>query len=29
MYEARLVNRANGEYKGFPLLPDEWPQDER
>ncbi len=25
VYEARLVNRGNGEYKGYPLGADEWP----
>lgn len=25
VYEARLVNRGKGEYKGYPLGPDEWP----
>lgn len=24
-YEARLVNRELGQYKGYPLSPDEWP----
>ena len=24
VFEARLVNRGNGEYKGYPLDPDEW-----
>jgi hypothetical protein len=24
-YEGRLVNRTTGEYKGFPLIPEEWP----
>lgn len=23
-YEARLVNRGLGQYKGYPLHPDEW-----
>jgi hypothetical protein len=27
MYEARLVNSGSGEYKGYPLNPDEWPID--
>lgn len=27
VYEARLVNRAQGTYKGYGLLPDEWPKD--
>lgn len=26
VYEARLVNRAKGEYKGYPLEPDETPR---
>jgi hypothetical protein len=26
VYEARLVNRGNGEYKGYPLAFDEWPE---
>ena len=26
VYEARLVNRGNGEYKGYPLLREEWPR---
>ena len=25
VFEARLVNRAAGSYKGYPLYPDEWP----
>lgn len=25
VYEGRLVNRTQGEYKGFPLEPAEWP----
>lgn len=25
VYEARLVNSGNGEYKGFELMRDEWP----
>lgn len=25
VYEARLVNRGNGEYKGYPLTRAEWP----
>lgn len=24
-YEARLTNRERGQYKGYPLNPDEWP----
>ncbi len=26
VYEARLVNRMAGTYKGYGLLPDEWPK---
>ncbi len=26
VFEARLVNLGTGEYKGYPLNPDEWPQ---
>ncbi len=26
VYEARLVNRGSGEYKGYPLNDDEWPR---
>lgn len=26
MYEARLVNRTSGEYKGYPLRKNEWPE---
>lgn len=26
IYEARLVNRTNGEYKGYPLNKTEWPE---
>ncbi|HET6384766.1 MAG TPA: hypothetical protein VFJ58_15345 [Armatimonadota bacterium] len=26
VYEARLVNRTKGEYKGWALSPDEWPR---
>ena len=26
VYEARLVNEANGEYKGYMLNRDEWPE---
>ncbi len=26
VYEGRLVNRGNGEYKGYPLSDDEWPE---
>lgn len=26
VYEARLVNRGTGEYKGYPLHPNEWPE---
>jgi len=25
LYEARLVYRTTGEYKGYPLMPAEWP----
>jgi hypothetical protein len=25
VYEARLVNRGKGTYKGYPLETDEWP----
>ena len=25
VFEARLVNRGNGSYKGYPLNEDEWP----
>lgn len=25
-YEARLVNRELGQYKGYPLHRDEWPE---
>ena len=25
VYEGRLVNQGNGEYKGYPLSRDEWP----
>lgn len=25
-FEARLVNQGNGEYKGYPLNPEEWPE---
>lgn len=25
VYEARLVNRGNGQYKGYPLNPEEYP----
>jgi hypothetical protein len=24
-YEGRLMNQVLGEYKGYPLAPDEWP----
>lgn len=27
VYEGRLVNREQGQYKGFPLERDEWPAD--
>lgn len=26
VYEGRLVNRGTGEYKGYQLVRDEWPQ---
>jgi hypothetical protein len=26
VYEGRLVNRELGQYKGYPLEPDEWPE---
>lgn len=26
VYEARLVNREQGTYKGYPLYEDEWPE---
>lgn len=26
VYEARLINREIGEYKGYPLQRDEWPE---
>jgi len=26
LYEARLVNRGTGEYKGYALRADEWPE---
>lgn len=26
VFEARLVNQINGQYKGYPLNPEEWPQ---
>lgn len=25
VYEARLVNQGNGQYKGYPLNREEWP----
>jgi len=25
VYEGRLVNHSSGEYKGYPLRPEEWP----
>ncbi len=25
LYEGRLINRAQGQYKGYPLTEDEWP----
>ena len=27
VYEARLVNQGNGQYKGYPLNPEEWPEN--
>jgi hypothetical protein len=27
VYEARLVNQGKGEYKGYPLNTEEWPQN--
>ena len=27
VFEARLVNRGDGSYKGYPLKDDEWPTD--
>ena len=27
VYEARLVNQGNGQYKGYPLNPGEWPEN--
>jgi hypothetical protein len=27
VYEARLLNREKGEYKGYPLEIEEWPPD--
>ena len=26
VFEARLVNRGDGSYKGYPLNDDEWPR---
>ena len=26
MYEAMLVNKEQGQYKGYPLSIDEWPE---
>lgn len=26
-YEARLVNRVLGQYKGYPIEKDEWPEE--
>lgn len=26
VFEGRLTNREAGEYKGYPLQPDEWPE---
>jgi hypothetical protein len=28
-YEGRLVNRELGQYKGYPLRPEEWPEGVR
>jgi hypothetical protein len=25
-YEARLINRTLGQYKGYPILEEEWPE---
>jgi hypothetical protein len=27
VYEARLVNQGNGQYKGYPLNSGEWPEN--
>ena len=27
VYEGRLVNRGSGEYKGYPLRRDQWPEE--
>lgn len=27
VYEARLVNQSNGQYKGYPLNREEWPSN--
>lgn len=27
VYEGRLINRDQGEYKGYPLSPEEWPEE--
>mgnify|MGYP000700245894 CR=1 FL=1 len=27
VYEARLINRELGQYKGYPLNDDEWPAE--
>jgi hypothetical protein len=27
LYEGRLVNREQGEYKGYPLSDEEWPEN--
>lgn len=29
MYEGRLVNQTKGEYKGYPLSKDQWPENIR
>lgn len=26
LFEARLINKSNGSYKGYPLTPQEWPK---
>ena len=26
VYEARLINKTLGQYKGYPLNDDEWPE---
>ena len=27
VFEARLVNQVRGQYKGYPLNPEEWPRN--